>query len=94
MDDLIRDVSYLHYSEHLPRPAGAAVVGDDEDAEGDALEHADVLRLALVAEVERRQRLLHLDQLHDVREVVARPAEAAQQLVEEPRLNLAKTVLS
>ena len=87
-------LTYLHYSEHLPRPAGAAVVGDDEDAEGDALEHADVLRLALVAEVERRQRLLHLDQLHDVREVVARPAEAAQQLVEEPRLNLAKTVPS
>ena len=87
-------LSHLHDGEHLTRPAGAAVVGDDEDAERDALEHADVLRLALVAEVERRQRLLHLDQLHDVREVVAWPAEAAQQLVEEPRLNLGKTVLS
>ena len=87
---MLRDVSHLHYNEHLTRPAGAAVVGDDEDAERDALEHADVLRLALVAEVERRQRLLHLDQLHDVEEVATVLVQAAQQLVQVLGLDLKK----
>ena len=47
-----------------------------------------MLRLPLVAEVQGGERLLHLDQLHDVQQVGTGAAQTAQQLVQVLGLDL------
>ena len=72
----------LEDGEHLAGPLGAGVIGHHEDAEADALQHADGLGFALVAKVEGRQGLFHAHQLHDVQQVLVVLGQRAQQLVQ------------